>query len=109
MNRTITKRKPPLLDVSEKRRNRADIIIQILDILSEGEIKPSHLCSKVNTSYPLMKERLDALVQAGYVKERKYRTSRGTAFRYAYSLSDKGFYAVDRLQWVISFLEEVGA
>ena len=55
----------------DKKRNRLEIINDILRVISErsGRIKPTHILYKSNLSHQMMEEYLAELIKKGLIKE----------------------------------------
>ena len=55
----------------EKKRNRLEIIRDILNVIKEksGRIKPTHILYKSNLSHQMMKEYLEELMEKQFIKE----------------------------------------
>jgi predicted transcriptional regulator len=71
----------------EKKRNRLQIIHDILEVIStkNGKIKPTHILYKANLSHQLMSEILEDLKLKGFIEEISKDRSK------TYKLTQKGF------------------
>ena len=70
----------------EKKRNRLEIIRDILIVINEknGKVKPTHILYKANLSHILMTEILNELIQKNFIKEIRNKNSK------SYAITDKG-------------------
>jgi predicted transcriptional regulator len=88
----------------ERKRNRLEIIYDILRVISEknGKIKPTHVLYKSNLSYNMMEEYLNELIEKEFIK--KVDTPRGKS----YMVTDKGFEYMSKYGMVKEFANSFG-
>ena len=87
-----------------KKRNRLDIIHDILNAISEknGTIKPTHLLYKSNLSHKVMAEYLKELIGKGLIEETQNKKGK------TYSMTEKGFDFLNKYKGFTAFIDSFG-
>jgi len=88
-----------------KKRNRMEIIYDILDIIRDhnNSIKPTPLLRFSNMSSQRFAEYYDELLEKGFIREET--DKKGRKF---ITLTDKGFNFLRKYQSIMGFVEEFG-
>jgi len=89
----------------EKKRNRLEIIYDILRVISErnGKIKPTHILYKSNLSHQMMNEYLTELIQKGFITQGKTKQGGRT-----YLVTDKGLKYLEQFNLITNFTSSFG-
>jgi len=88
----------------EKKRNRLEIIRDILKVIKEknGRIKPTHILYKSNLSHQMMKEYLDELIAKQFVNELELKKGK------TYEITSKGMQYLEEYNTVVNFTNAFG-
>jgi predicted transcriptional regulator len=88
----------------EKKRNRLEIIHDILKVIRErnGKIKPTHILYKSNLSHQMMNEYLNELKEKGFIFELKTETGR------TYAVTEKGLNYLSQYSLIADFTNSFG-
>ncbi len=88
---------------SVKKRDRLEVIFDILDIIRkrQNSIKPTPLLRQSNLSSQSFKEYIGELIEKEFVKE-----ITNNKERKFYTLTDKGFKYLEKYQAIIGFIED---
>jgi predicted transcriptional regulator len=88
----------------EKKRNRLEIIRDILNVIRNrnGKIKPTHILYKSNLSHQMMTEYLDELKEKGFITEMKTKQGR------TYIITEKGINYINQYSLVVDFANSFG-
>lgn len=88
----------------EKKRNRLEIIRDILKVIRErnGRIKPTHILYKSNLSYQMMEEYLDELKEKEFIVEKKTKTGR------TFEITAKGMEYLEKYNLITEFTNSFG-
>lgn len=87
-----------------KRRNRLEVIHDILRIIRErdGKIKPTHILYKCNLSHQMMDEYLNELIKKHFIIEKKTENSK------TYLLTQKGQEYLEQYRLITNFVGSFG-
>ncbi|MDP3881910.1 MAG: winged helix-turn-helix domain-containing protein [Nanoarchaeota archaeon] len=88
----------------EKKRNRLEIIRDILKVIREknGKIKPTHILYKSNLSHQMMNEYLKELMGKGFIKEIKVKNGK------SYLITEKGIDYLNQYSLITNFTDSFG-
>ena len=88
----------------EKKRNRLEIIRDILKVIRErnGKIKPTHILYKSNLSHQMMNDYLKELIEKGFIKEIKAKSGK------SYLITEKGIDYLNQYSLITSFTSSFG-
>ena len=88
----------------EKKRNRLEIIYDILRVIRDrnGKIKPTHILYKSNLSHQMMSEYLSELIGKGFVVENKIKTGK------TYAITEKGMNYLNKYSLISDFTSSFG-
>jgi predicted transcriptional regulator len=88
----------------EKKRNRLEIIYDILRVIRDrnGKIKPTHILYKSNLSHQMMNEYLSELINKGFVVEISQKKGK------TYGITEKGNNYLSQFSLISDFTSSFG-
>lgn len=90
--------------MADRKRNRLEIIYDILKVISErsGKIKPTHVLYKSNLSYQMMEEYLEELKGKQFIQEGRSKTGK------TYIITEKGLNYLNQYNMIKDFTNSFG-
>jgi len=85
-----------------RKRNRLEIIYDILKVIAGKKMKPTHIMYKSNLSHTLMKEYIEELKQKELIKEELNKKGK------TYSITIKGRNYLNEYHRILRFTESFG-
>jgi len=84
-----------------KYRSRLAILVDILEVIAEGESKPTRIMYGANLSYDRLQKYLDYLIRMGLINELKDEEVR-------YHITEKGLQFIKDAKKVLEFMRAFG-
>lgn len=90
--------------MADKKRNRLEIIHDILRVIRErsGRIKPTHILYKSNLSHQMMEEYMEELKEKDFIKEVRKDKSK------TYLITEKGLKYLNEFDMIKNFATSFG-
>jgi predicted transcriptional regulator len=84
------------------KRDRLQVIHDILKAIRDGKVKPTHILYKANLSHQMLEEYLKELIAKKFITEKRTKTGR------IYALTEKGFDYLNKYKFIIEFSNSFG-
>lgn len=84
------------------KRDRLQVIRDILKVVEKGKVKPTHILYKANLSHAMLEEYLRELISKHFIRMEEDKKGR------TYSLTDKGFKYIQKYKMIIDFTDSFG-
>ena len=84
------------------KRDRLQVIHDILKAISDGKKKPTHIMYRANLSHQMLEEYLSDLISKGFIAEEKDKKGK------IYALREKGFNYLQKYNMIKDFTDSFG-